>query len=313
MSIRSLLAIIINLLLFFEISGQEKKPTLMVVPSDLWCIQNDFYTTFNEEKFPDYERAFQESPEVLQVVSQINGMMAERGFPMKNLENVLKTLKSNAFEDEMKISKESGSELMESPLDMLRKSAKADIIVQLTWTVEEVGPKKSINFILQGIDAYTNKQVATANGIGEPSFSASIPVLLSEAVITHIDSFANSLQAHFDDIYDNGREIVIRIQTWEDWDKDLETEIEGKEIGYIIEDWLADNTKNGSFNTTDITENMALFEQVRIPLIEENGRALDARRYTRGLSKFLSESPYSIPNKLYMKGLGRATLVLGSK
>ncbi|MUP43607.1 hypothetical protein FLP08_13565 [Gramella aestuarii] len=293
--------------------GQEKKPTLMVVPSDLWCFQNDFYTSFDGEKFPDYARAFQESPEVLQVVSQINGMMAERGFPMKNLENVLKTLKSNALEDELKMSKETGSDLRESPMDMLRKSAKADIIVQLTWTVEEQGPKKAINFILQGIDAYTNKQVATATGIGEPSFAASIPVLLSEAVTVHIDDFANSLQAHFDDLYENGREIIIRIQVWDDWDKDLESEIEGREIGFIIEDWLADNTKNGSFNTSDITENMAIFEQVRIPLIAENGRAMDARRYTRQLSKFLSEQPYSIPNKLMMKGLGRATLILGSK
>ena len=62
-----------------------------------------------------------------------------------------------------------------------------------------------------------------------------------------------------------------------------------------------------------MTESMALFEQVRIPLYNDKGRAIDARRYIRGLSKFLKNAPYSIPNKLVMKGLGRATLILGGK
>ncbi len=84
-------------------------------------------------------------------------------------------------------------------------------------------------------------------------------------------------------------------------------------MGFIIEDWLAEHTVKGRFSTTDMTENMALFEQVRIPLYNDKGRAIDARRYVRDLSKFLNSPPYNIPNKLVMKGLGRATIILGSK
>lgn len=307
------LSFLIFIFCTFELLAQAKKPTIMVVPSDLWCFQNGFYTSFNDEKFPDYQKAFQESSEVLQVISQINGLMAEKGFPLKNLESVSKSLNNNLTEDALKSSKLTGSDLRESPMDQLKKTAKADIIIQLTWTIEELGPKKSINFNLQGLDAYTDKQIATATGIGEPSFAASVSVLLYEAVASHIDQFSTSLQRHFEDLEKNGREIVIRVQTWDDWEYDLESEIEGREIGYIIEDWLAENTKEGRFSTTDFTENMAVFEQVRIPLYNENGRALDARRYTRELSKYLSDPPYLIPNKLMMKGLGRATIILGGK
>ncbi|WP_323787943.1 DUF6175 family protein [Psychroserpens sp.] len=298
--------------------GQAKKPTLMVVPSDAWCIQNGYSLEFDNQgsitRIPDYKRAFQENTEVLQVISQINGMMAERGFPLKNMESAIKTMESNAVEDNLRSSKDSGASVDESPIDAIKKAAKADIIIQLTWTVNKTGPKKSINFNLQGLDAYTDKQVATATGTGAPSFSAETPVLLSEAVLSHMDNFTLSLQEHFDDMFENGREIIVRIQKWDDWDGDLETEFGGEdELGFVIEDWLADNTVKGRFSTTDMTESMALFEQVRIPLYNDKGRAIDARRFVRELSKYLNNAPFSIPNKLVMKGLGRATIILGSK
>lgn len=303
---------------FTVVFAQAKKPTLMVVPSDAWCIQNGYSLTFDNqgslERIPDYRRAFQENPEVLQVISQINGMMADRDFPLKNMESAIKTMSSNSAEDNLSQSKQSGSEIAESPIDQLKKSAKADIIIQLTWTMNQTGPKKSINFNLQGLDSYTDKQIATATGTGASSFSAETPVLLSEAVLSHMDNFTASLQSHFDDMFENGREIIVRIQKWDDWDGDLETEYGGgNELGFVIEEWLQNNTVKGRFNTTDMTENMALFEQVRIPLHNDRGNALDARGYVRELSKFLSSAPYNIPNKLVMKGLGRATIILGSK
>ena len=312
-----LLIILCILILSGSLSSQAKKPTLMVVPSDVWCNKNGYMMTFNDQgstvKIPDYKKAFQENAEVLQVISQINGLMAERGFPLKNMESVIKTLNSNMAEDNLLSSKSSGSSVSESPIDAFKKVAKADIIIQITWTVNKTGPKRSINFNMQGLDAYTDKQVATAVGTGAPSFSAEIPVLLSEAVLAYMDRFTESLQTHFDDMFKNGREIIIRIQKWDDWNGDLETEYDGEELGYIIEDWLAANTVEGRYNTTDMTESMALFEQVRIPLFNDKNRAIDARRYTSELSKFLKNSPYNIPNKLIMKGLGRATIILGGK
>ncbi|PCJ24604.1 MAG: hypothetical protein COA97_09495 [Flavobacteriales bacterium] len=299
--------------------GQAKKPTLMVVPSDVWCNTNGYMMEFDNQgtkiKIPDYKKALQENADLLLVISSINDMMAERGFPLKNMESALKTLASNAAEDNMRASKETGASVAENPIDMLKKVAKADIIIQMTWTVNKTGPKKSVTFILQGLDAYTDKQIAGANGTGAPSFSAEAPVLLKEAVTSHIDNFTGSLQSHFDDMFANGREIIVRIQTWDDWDGDLESEYgdDDDELGTIIEDWLADNTVKGRFSTTDMTETMALFEQVRIDLYNAKGRAQDARRFVKGLSKFLKNEPYNIPNKVVMKGLGRATVILGGK
>lgn len=296
--------------------AQAKKPTIMVVPSDVWCNQNGYMKSFSNQgetvKVPDYKKAFQENADLLLVISKINGLMAERGFPLKNLESEIKSLEAESAEDAL-VSSKNGAEVEESPIDKLRKNAKADIIMQLTWEVKQTGPKKSIAFNLQGLDSYTNKQIATAVGTGAPSFSAEVSLLLEEAVLNHLDNFNASLQAHFDDLFANGREIKVRIKKFDSWDGDLESEFNGEELGIIIEEWMSSNSVKGRFSTTTATENMMLFEQVRIPLYDEKGNATDARRYMRNLQKFLQGAPYSIPTKLMAKGLGEVVIILGDK
>jgi len=296
--------------------AQAKKPTIMVVPSDVWCTKNGYMMEFDNQgtkvKIPDYKKAFQENSDLLVVISKINGLMADRGFPLKNMESAIKTLESESAENAMLTSK-TGAGVVESPIDKLKKVAKADIIMQLTWTVNTTGPKKSVTFNLQGIDAYTDKQIATATGTGAPSFSAELPVLLEESVLAHIDNFNASLQKHFDDMFENGREIIVRIKKFDSWPGDLEKEYDGKELSTVIEEWMGANTVKSRFSTSDATENMMLLEQVRIPLYDAKGKATDARGFLKGLQEFLKNAPYSIPNKLMMKGLGQAVIVLGEK
>lgn len=295
--------------------SQAKKPTLMVVPSDIWCNMNGYMMEFDNQgrivKVPDYKKALQENLELMMVISKINELMTERGFPLKNLESSLKTLESEGAEEEMMTSR-SGSDVNESPVDKLKKVAKADIWIQMTWAVNTVGPKRSITFNLQGLDAYTDKQVAGASGTGQPSFTVELPVLLEEAVLTYLDNFNVQLQAHFDDLFANGREIILRIRTWSNSETDLETEFGGKALSEIIEEWVSQNTVQGRFSTSDATENMMLMEQVRIPLYDAGGRAVDARGWARGLQKYL-KTTYQVDAKLTMRGLGQAALVIGEK
>lgn len=290
----------------------------MVVPSDNWCIKNNYVQQYDNQgtmiTLPDYRAALQNDSDLLLAISKINEMMADREFPVKNLESALKTLMNQAAEDAMLTSK-SGSDVAESPIDQLKKVAKADIWMQLTYTMNQVGPKKSLTFNLQGLDAYTDKQIAGASGTGSPTFSTELAILLEEAVLMHINPFNDQLQEHFENIQENGREIIVRVKVWDDAGYDLEEEFDGDELGQIIEDWMADNAVNGVFNTVDATENMMLFEQVRIPLqMEEDGkvRQMDARRWVGLLRKYL-KNEYDIESKLMIQGLGQAQLVIGSK
>jgi len=295
--------------------SQAKKPTIMVVPSDVWCNQNGYVIQFDNqgtwETLPDYNLALQNDADLLLAISKIGEMMAERGFPLKDLGASLKSLRTEAVEDAVTTSQD-GDGLAESPLDKLKKVAKADIIMQITYKVNHVGPKRSLTFNLQGLDAYTNKQIAAASGTGQPTISVELPVLIEESVLSHIDGFNNQLQAAFDDLFENGREVSLVCRRWSGSDIDFETEFGGEELSFIIENWMADNTVQGRFSTSDATENRMLFEQVRIPLNAPSGRAMDTRTWANDLRKEL-KSKYGIDAKLSTKGLGQAIITIGAK
>jgi len=302
-------------LLAISLFGQAKKPTIMVVPSDVWCNTNGYMQTYDnmgtKQKIPDYKAAMQSDADLLLVISTINNLMADRGFPLKNLESALKSIEQRSAEDNMTTSK-SGAELTESPLDKIKRTAKADIILQLTWTVNTTGPKKSITFNLQGIDAYTDKQIAGATGTGAPSFSAAVPVLLEEAVVGHIDNFAARLQTYFEDLFQNGREVRVDIRVFSNAGIDLETEYNGYELTEIIDNWMYENTVSGRYNKSDASPNFILFEQVRIPLYNSKGQAMDTEAFVRELMRFL-KSKYNINSKVMTRGLGNTVLVIGDK
>lgn len=297
--------------------GQAKKPTLMVVPSDAWCKEHGYEQTFDNqgvsEQIPDYKAAVSADKQLNAVISKINILMADRGFPLKDLQQTIKSISNLSAEDRLVRSKMSGSTIAESPLDRLRRTAKADIVLEIDWTVNTVGPKSSITYNLRALDAYSNKQIAGAEGTGKGSFSAEIPVLLEEAVQDHMDSFVERLQQHFDDLLANGREVVLDMHVFDGGVIDFEKEFDGYELNEVIDNWLAENCVNHRFSKSDATESMILYEQVRIPLYKANGTAQDTYGFARELARFLGAAPYNIPVKTINRGLGRCLLIFGEK
>lgn len=304
--------------------GQAKKPTIMIVPSDQYCIKREFKMTFQNQgqtqTLPDYKTALQNDPDLRLVITKMGQIMADRGFPLKDLETEMKNLAQENAESSMLTSSSSGAEMAESPIDILKRTAKADIIMDLDFEIKRQGPQKYIVFTLKGLDAYTAKQVSGVAGAGQPSTSATPELLLEEAVISQMDKFNAGLMAHFEDMFKNGREVKVQIKTWSSWDQNLESEFsvdgEQKELTMIIEDWFADNCVSGRYSLSDGTQNFMKLEQVRIPMMKTDAkgreRAVDTRGYVNDLKKYLSEK-FQITSKLYLRGLGEAWLILGEK
>lgn len=297
--------------------AQAKKPTLMVVPSDAWCKSRGYEQQFDNqgtaETIADYSAAVANDMELKMVITKINTLMAERGFPLKDLEQNVKSIARMQAEDRVLTNSKTGSAIAESPLDQIRRTAKADILLEIGWVVNEIGPKKSVTYMLRAIDAYSDKQVAGAEGTGAQSFSVEVPTLLEEAVLNNMDMFNSRLMAHFDDMMQNGREVVMDIRTFEGSEINLETEYDGYQLVEIIDNWLAENCVNHRFSKSDATESMALYEQVRIPLYRANGMAQDTYGFARELARHLGKAPYNVPVKTVNRGLGRCLIIIGEK
>lgn len=294
-------------------AATEKKPTLMILPSDHWCEQRFYMTTWDNQgvkvKTADYQTAFLQDRELTQVISKIGQLLTKQGYSLKDAEQETKAVFNRIAEDNVTMSSTSWSTLAETPLDMIKKRAKMDILVQIDWTINS---DRSVTFTLEAFDSYTSKRIATSTGTGKPS-NEIVPVMLEQAIKSKIKEFDKQMDKYYADLNQNGREIVLTIKCWANWDGNLEIENEeGDELLDVIQKWLKKNTVNGVFNLSDATETFAQFEQVRIPLYDEEGDALDARGFTTMLRKHLVKE-CKITSKVMTRGLGEGILVLGEK
>lgn len=298
------------------LADDVKKPTVMILPSDNWCTQRYFTQSFDNQgetvKVSDYQRAFVEDIELPQVISKVGGILTKMGYRLKDAEMEIKSLGVKQAEDNAMSSKSSGASIAETPLDVLKRRIKSDIVIQLWWNITKDPAGKIISFTLEAFDAYTNKRIATATGNSKPTADA-IPVALEKAVKDNIKEFDKQLDGWYADQKNNGREITLTVRCWDNWDNDLETEYNGEELTDCIQQWMRDNTVNGNFNLSDGTNSFAQFEQVRIPLKDKNGNAVDARSFATALRKRLQKAPYNITSKVVIRGLGEAILILGEK
>lgn len=295
--------------------SQAKKPTIMVVPSDDWCTANNYMMLFenqgNSLKLPDYNKALQENSDLNSVISKIGELMAQRGFPLVDLKSQLDKIAKDKARTNM-------TGVNESPIDVLNKTAKADIIMKVFWKVNTLGPKRSVEFRLQGIDAYTSKQAAAASGTGAQSFSAELSILLEEAVLAHLDNFNNQLMTHFEDLLANGREGALVLLVGENGTSNFDTNysIKGKEAALkdiINRFWMPRNTVNARFSLDENSENVLKFSQVRIPLYGDDGwggqMAYDFATWGGNLKQFLKDE-LKLETKIQTKGLGEVEIII---
>ncbi|MBR1878645.1 MAG: hypothetical protein IJ814_06550 [Paludibacteraceae bacterium] len=301
---------------------QGKMPTIMVVPAAAWCHRNGFTQTFDNqgvtEEVPDYNKALLSSTDLTVAINTINARMTKRGFPIKDLEAALKTLKSESAEDAM-ITSKSGDAIAETPIDILRRTAKADIWIEIDWytTQEKGGSVTRLTYSMRAIDAYTDFVVAgvpptTGQAVYTSSFQ--LPIMMESAIQGQFDPFCNTMQDYFTKLAQQGRPIKMRILSWDSFEDGLMTELDGDELHEIITDWVADNTVNSKFGAVDLSPsgNRMTIEQVHIPLTNEKGRDLDARAWARPLQKML-RNKYNIDSNLSAKGLGQIQLIIGDK
>lgn len=314
---KTFIIIIASLCFSIHSMGQAKKPTIMVVPATQWCKANNYIQKFDDQGseniIPDYKLALESDFDLGYVISTINNLMQDRGYLLEDLAGAMNSAEMTAAEDGLTTSN-SGAELLEDPIDKLVKAVRTDIILEVNWAVETVGPKKRIKYNLAAKDAYTNLQFAGDTGMGAPSFSADISTLLEEAVLSHMDNFTSRLQVYFDDILANGRFVTIEVGVFANGTNiNLETEYNGEELIDIIDEWLDENTVSGRYNKAVSTAKTALYKQVRIPMYKPNGKAMDTEDFVKQLRSHLRNAPYGITCKVMPKGLGKAKLVIGDK
>lgn len=305
-----------------EQAVEGKMPSVMVLPSVVFCKNHGFgkNITVNgvTEYKPDYDRALLDN-DLNQAITALNARLTKRGFEVKNLRSALATLKTEAAEQSVMTSVAGGAAVQETPIDVLRRVAKADIWIEINWSENAVkgGSQKNLTFSMSAIDAYTDYVVGgipPTNSANEYSSSFSVPALIEPVIQGQFEPFCNTMIDYFKDLSKKGRAIKMTFLTWDDFDGNLMTEYDGDELHEIIEDWVADNTVKGKYGAPEISPsaNRMVIEQARMPLVNKKGRDNDPSRWARELKNML-KNEYSIECNVSSKGLGELLIVIGSK
>lgn len=303
----------LSLLAFATVSSllaQAVQPSLMVFPSRAWCHQNGFEKVVvkangKEVRVQEYDKAFIDNKDLGPAVRTIGKMMQDRGFQLVDLEaqlasQELESALDNAGDEDIDV----------SAYDKLLETAGPDIALHINYYTETQGPRVTLFYDLTAFDAYTNKQVASTGLISYgPVMSAPLQTLIQSALLSSIDAFNAQLMQHFMDMQEKGREISVRINTFSGWEDGLETEVNGRELTEILEEWMTNNCVAGRNHQKTASETSMYYDSARIPLFNENGKAVQAKQWLNGLRKYLKT--LNVPSKVKTRGLGQAQLIIG--
>ena len=298
----------------------------MLVPSDKYCNQNGYVSTVenmgSSKVVMDYNKLFLNDTKFPVALAQISKEFQDRGFPLQKLENVLKKLESENAETDLLVSK-SGESVSISPIDRLKKVAKADIIIEIDMSISSSWDGARCDITMFAVDAYTAKSIASITGqspLGDPN---NVGLLVRGAILAKVDDFQNQLTSHFEQMLLKGREISLKVKLYDSAPFTLEDEFvypnlgvnERDEVIAIVNAWMRKNCVGGVFNMNDASENFISFSNVRIPLYTENNNgvkvATDAYSWSKDLQKVFQGEPFNTKAKRYVRGLGEVWIIIG--
>ena len=305
---------IISIFFPFLINGQNMKPKIMVIPSDVYMTTKGWV---DENGNNDFQKAFKNDVDLRLAISQLGELMGKRGFPLVNLENQLKGLQNEQIRNDNYESRD-GETIQLNILDEIFASTQPDIVMDLDFQING-GMKKTLLYNLQALDSYTFKLISASSGSGPGSATGDVAALLQIAIKDNMDNFCLQLTDHFHNTMEKGREIKIQIKVNNDdiyLDDDYTYAVFDDmedELSIIIEEWFYRNAKNGMYKVTSLSDKQMKIEEIRIPVLDERGRAITAMSFMRKLKKILKREPFNIDCDDQLIGLGEAWLILGNK
>ena len=160
----------------------------------------------------------------------------------------------------------------------------------------------SARLILQAYDASTGNSLA--NKVCEsPKFNTSDYGALVTRALTRetndnaidkknsscLEDLLNTIQIKFTDIVENGRSVKINFALNAGSRTKFSTEIkpDALPLSDVVETWMADNSVKNNYHLQGTTDVKMFFDDVRIPLKDDNGRNYNPNKFALKIFQFL--------------------------
>lgn len=270
-----LLSLLFSSFVFAQVNTVQ--PSIMVVP-------------FVPEG-ADIRKSLDVSNDKRQVIAQISGAFADKGFATKDFYANFKSVSNNAaFEDDSQTDLKS----------QIIASSGADIFVEADISINRQNDGNSVRVVLKACEASTAKVLASKIGDSGRFYTTDIGKLGAKAVEKAMEVFLTTMQQSFNDIVVNGRSIVVNVSFNEMSDYDTTSEVgdSGDELRDVLEEWMEKNSYKNYYHIQGTTAKKMIFDDIRIPLKDENGNNYNINKFSRSLANFFKSLGMSVDRDL---------------
>jgi hypothetical protein len=166
------------------------------------------------------------------------------------------------------------------------QSSNADICVEVEYDFEKGSSGNRLKVILTAYESSASASLSNKIGFSRRMYSEDVSKLASDAVETIVPDFLNVLQEKFTDIVENGKYMALEFNLNADSGVTMSSEA-GKDnlpLSDVLEEWIGNNSK--SYHIQGVTDSKVLFDVVRIPRMDTQGKSLTSTRYGLEILKF---------------------------
>lgn len=264
-----LLLLLVSVFGFSQNEVVQAQPSIMVLP----------YTNSGQNALLEYEQ----KQEYKSIIATINKSFQDRKFYPKDLqETVNQVLKNKGIN--------SLSNLSFDIVEEILSEARPDVLVKAQIYIHSDNSGNSVQIILNAIEVSSRSPLSTLPQISSPHFQTDDYGYIVDRLLkqdNNIESFINNLNIAFGETVTKGQSITVVIQSPNESKFKLNDEIGDNfdTISDLITDWLKKNAYKNQFRMGRSDKQSLIFDEIRIPLRDENGNNYNIQEFEKSLRK----------------------------
>ena len=262
-------------LLFFAgpVIAQNVQPKIMVIP----------YITQEE----DLRMVLEQDVNKRLALTKIKEAFDSRGFTTVDFMAKLKATNDNAA-----FLADNQSDLK----SLIIQSSGADIYVEAEVNTLFSPSGNSVKMIVTAYEVSTGNSLANKVGESGKFYTDDIGKLASKAIEGIAEDFLNVMQSKFNDITENGKSILVNFGFSENSSLSMSEEVgtQGLLLSDEIELIIENKAYKNYYHIQGTTDKQMIFDDVRIPLKDNNGNNYTANKFALELFKAFRELGVSI-------------------
>lgn len=271
---RQILFLIATVLCSFVMKAQNTatvQPKIMVVP----------YVKEGE----DIRQVIESDPNIRVVLSKIREAFDNRGFTTVDFETRLKA---------QSINNALAQGAQQDLKSMVVQGSGADIYVETEYQLSESPAGNSVKVLMKACDVSTGNSLANKDAFSGQFYTNDVGRLAGVAVEKVADDFLNVIQMKFSDIVAHGRSISLSFKVDESSAVTMTQDVGGEELADKLMDWVADHAYQNNYHVQGSSDLEIIFDDVRIPLYDANGRNYNIQQFDRELRQYLRSLGFQI-------------------